>query len=150
LLHAGVLVWSVVGECLTGVQGQACGQLGDVVQGFFGGQGHGLESGEQVGVGLDGGRFVVEVAGAAGVWGVGQGVRRGVAQVPEGAAQPGVGSGVGGDQVHGDVVLLGQVMQVQQLDPQDFGRCQVPGEGGFVDDQAVEGGATGGGKQAAL
>src|SRR5699024_3822888 len=105
----------VVGEFLTGVQGQACGQLGDVVQGFFGGQGHALEGGEQVGVGLDGGRFVVEVAGAAGVWGVGQGVRRGVAQGPEGAAQPGVGAGVGGDQVHADVVLLGQVVQVQQL-----------------------------------
>src|SRR5699024_3094976 len=115
LFHAGVLVWSVVGEFLTGVQGQACGQLGDAVQGFFGGQGHAWEGGEQVGVGLDGGRFVVEVGGAAGVRGVGQGVRRGVGQGPECAEEPGEGSGVGGDQVHGDVVLLGQVVQVQQL-----------------------------------
>src|SRR5699024_5533345 len=124
------------------------GQGGQAVQGVLGGQGRPLESGEQVGVGLDRDRVGDQVTGTAGVRQVDEGVRRGQAQGPEGSAQAGVGAGVGGDQVDGDPLGLGQVVQVQELVPNGFGRCEVPGQGGFVDDQAMGSGFTVGGGQA--
>ena len=55
-----------------------------------------------------------------------------------------MGAGRGGDEVHGDVLLLGQVVQVQELSAQGFGGREMPGQGGFVDHQTVGRGGGGG------